>query len=333
MLLPACYENVFAFRPDQSCAAPIVPTSGLYIDDLEGISLRTVGSNGKHTYQNAQAVLNAKTVLALQKTEIWLQSVLQKRGFILPQLQPAANLCSYLSTTQTVAAGARGVTLYRRHGATNLANIYIDKVQYKAKTSGTATLIIQNTDGVTLYTSPANVVTADAPVTFVLLAYFSIDVRVLVITDTEPYDTTCDSSCGCLHSQNTAKHRRAAMYKVVGFDGTNDAASGFGVTVCAAVRCSIQSLMCYILDIIKMPLRLYVGIELLREFRANNAATAQNPAFYTKDIQKETMGIWQKEADYQLSIQIDTILHSLRDYDPYCISCHAPNRITIASLR
>jgi hypothetical protein len=332
-MLPTCYDNVFAFRPDQTCEVPIVPTSGLYIDDLEGISMRAVGSTGKHTYLSAQAALNAKTALALQKGETWLQGVLQKRGYILPQLQPAVNLCKYQTTNSPVDAAARGITLYRTHGATSLANIYIEKAQYKAKTSGAAVLLITDTNGVVIYTSPAQAITADVVATFPLAANYGVDVRVLISTNTEPYDTICNSNCDCLCSRDTTKHRKTAMYKVVGFDGVDDVASGYGVTVCAAVRCNIQALMCYVMDIIKMPLRYFVGIEILKELRANNAATAQAVGFYQKDIQKETINEWQKQADVLLALQVNTILESLKDYDHFCISCHAPNRIFIASLR
>jgi hypothetical protein len=332
-MLPTCYENVFAFRPDQNCKENITPTSGLYIDDLEGVSLRTVGGNGKHTYLSAQAMLNAKTALALQKMEVFINSVLLKRGFMLPQLQPTQNLCSFKTTSQNADAAARGVSLYRTHGATSLANIYVEKATYKAKTSGTATLVIQNTDGVVLYTSTPQIIVADVPFVFSLSASFGVDIRVLVITDTEPYDTQCDTSNDCLCSQNRAKHRKTAMYKVVGHDGTDDAASGYGVTVCAAVRCNVQALMCYILDIIKMPLRYLVGIEIMREFRINNGVTAQATGFYQKDLQAETIKEWQKLADGLLATQVDTILQSLQDYDHYCISCKTPQRIFVSSLR
>ena len=332
-MLPTCYNDIFAFRPDQSCKENITPTSGLYIDDLEGISLRTVGGNGKHTYLSAQSLLNAKTALAMRKMETIVQTAMQRRGFILPQLQPTQNVCSYKTTAQSINGIARGVTLYRMHGATSLANIYVEKVTFKAKTSGTATLTIQNTDGVIIYTSATAAVTADKETVFYIASYFSVDIRVLVITNTEPYDTTCDGSHDCLCSHNTAKHRKTTMYKVVGFDGTDDAASGYGVTVCASVRCNIQALMCYILDIIKMPLYYLVGVEIMKELRIQNGATAQNTAFYQKDLQAETMKDWQKQADQLLTTQMDTILASLRDYDHFCISCHSPNRIFISSLR
>lgn len=333
-MLPACYQDIFAFRPDQSCISAVTPTSGLYIDDLEGISLTTAGGNGKHTYKNAQDLLNAKTALSLQKIEIDLQAVMKKRGYMLPQLQPATNLCKFQTTTQDASSIGRGVTLYRSHGATALSNIYVEKVMYKAKTSGSATLVIQDLYGNVLYISAANAVTADSPLQFLVLGSFAVDVRILVITNTQPYDASCDNNCDCLHNNNH-NHKKgvgAPMYKVVGYDGTDDANSAFGVIVCGAVRCNIQAFVCYILDIIKMPLRYMVGAAILREIRANNGVTAQASGYYQKDIQLETIKDWEAMAQAQLHTQMDTIIQNLTDYDKHCVSCKTPNRIFISSL-
>lgn len=331
--MPTCYENIFAFRPDQTCAAPVVPTSGLYIDDLEGISLLTSEATGKHTYENAQAILNAKTSVALQKIEAWLQQAMMRRGFYLPQQQPAGNVCSYKSSTQPVAGIGRGLTLYRSPNATFLAHLYLNKVTYKAATSGTATLEITDLNGVILFVSAPTPVTANTPLEFVVNAYYSVNVRVVVITDTQPYDTNCEGSCACLCSAARPKHPAQAMYFVKGYDGTGDATTSYGVTVCAALRCSIQALICYVMDYIKTPLLYMTGAEIMREMRALNAPTAQSIGYYAKDVQKETIDRWDKEAMQILATQVDTIIYQLRDLDHYCISCNTPSKIKINSLR
>lgn len=331
--MPTCYQHIFAFRPDQTCAEPIVPTSGLYIDDLEGISLLTSEATGKHTYANAQAILDAKTAVALQKVEAWVQQTMMRRGFYLPQQQPAANVCGYQNTTQAVAGAGRGLTLYRSPQATFLAQLYIAKATYKAATSGTATLEITDLNGVILFVSAPTAVTANKAVEFAVNAYYAVDVRILINTDTEPYDTNCDSHCACLCSAARAKQPAQKMYSVKGFDGTGDASTGFGVTICAALRCNIQSLMCYIMDYIKTPLLYMTGAEIMREMRALNAPTAQSIGYYAKDVQKETIERWEKEATQILATQVDTIIYQLRDLDHYCISCNTPQKIKIASLR
>jgi len=332
-MMPACYENLFAFRPNQTCAIPIVPSSGLYIDDLEGISLMSSSSTGKHTYENAQAVLNAKTYLALQKCESSVQAKLIGRGFMMPQKQPPQNICKYGITSKSISATARGVTLIRSEKASFLSNLYIDTVIFKAATNGTAMLLIQNLEGVVLFASPSYAVTANIPLVIPINAYYAVDVRLLVQTDTMPKDTFCDSHCACLCTIAKKHSHAEQMYKVVGFDGTTDAQSGFGVVVCAALRCNIQALMCYILDIIKMPMLYMVGVEILKEVRQLNAPTAQAIGYYSRDIQKETIVSWQAEADKLLAIQMDTIVYQLRDLDHYCISCNTPSRIKILSLR
>ena len=332
MPTPACYDDLFAFRPDQTCTSPIIPTSGLYIDDLEGISLLSSSSTGKHTYANAQAVLNAKTLLAVQKCESWVQDVLMGRGFIMPQKQVAKNLCSYGTTQAAVSALARGVTLQRSDEATFLGNLYIQNVTYKAGTSGTAMLLIQTISGVTLFASSTTVITANIPAVFNVNAYYAEDVRVLIQTNTAPIDTDCDSSCACLRS--VARHNAKAeqMYHIVGFNGLEQDSNGFGVSVCAALRCNIQALMCYILDVIKMPLLYMVGAEIMKEIRALNAPTAQSVGYYGRDHQKETIVSWEKEAARLLQTQIDTIVYQLKDLDHYCISCNTPQKIKIQSL-
>lgn len=331
--MPTCYQNIFAFRPDQTCAAPIVPTSGLYIDDLEGISLLTTGDTGKHTYANAQAVLNAKTALALQKCETWLQQTMMRRGFYLPQQQPAANVCAYKDSTQEVAGDARGLTLYRNASATFLSQLHLEKVVYKAATSGTATLQITDLNGVVLFTSPLMVVTANKGLEFLINSYYADDVRVLITTNTKPYDTNCGAPCACLYSAARPKSPAQMMYTPKGYDGTGDASTSYGVTVCAALRCNIQSLMCYILDYIKTPLLYMTGVEILQEIRALNAPTAQSAGYYGRDEQKATLERWRKEADAMLATQVDTIIYQLRDLDHYCISCNTPSKIKIISLR
>jgi hypothetical protein len=227
----------------------------------------------------------------------------------------------------------RGVTLLRDANATFLSNLYIDKVSYKAANGGTAFVVVQDLSGIIIFTSPSYIVNANIPLVVSINAYYAIDVRVLVVTNTTPFDTDCSGHCACLCAVSRNNKQGEQMYRITGFDGLADATSGYGVTVCAALRCNIQALMCYILDTIKMPMLYMVGAEILKEVRQLNAPTAQSIGYYSRDIQKETIDAWQKEANRLLSTQVDTIIYQLRELDHYCISCNTPKRIKILSLR
>lgn len=332
-MIPDCYQNVFAFRPNQGCGVSITPTSGLYIDDLEGLSLLTVGGTGKHTYKNQQDLLNAKTVFAIQKSEIWVQDAMTSRGFFMPQKQMVGRVCSYKSTAQSAATATwRGISLYRASAATFLANLYVESVNYKARTSGTAQLQIVDFDGNILYTSTMVVITADVVKVFPINQYYATNVRILIKTNTQPYDTSCDN-CACLCSAARRGYPSQQMYFARGWDGAAESNSGYGVQVCAALRCNVQALMCYLMDILKMPLLYLTGAEIVKEWRQQNAPTAETIGYYAKDEQQRTIERWQKEAFALFQTQVDTVIAQLRELDAYCISCNTPQRIKINSLR
>lgn len=156
--MPACYDNLFAFRAPHDCGTPIVPTSGLYIDD-EAVSLASVSQTGKHTYQDAQQALNAKTQLAFYKTRTQLQSELMRHGFIFKQGGEPPKSCLCATSCARGCGNLSGAQSWSGEKPKNspYSAITVDKIEFVPQADNIALVVeIRDAGGIALWATVVN---------------------------------------------------------------------------------------------------------------------------------------------------------------------------------
>lgn len=138
--MPACYDNLFAFRPPVDCGEPVVPTSGLYVD-TEAVTFASVSQSGRHTFQSAQIALNAKTQEAFYKVRTMLQAELMRYGFVFRQggEPPKSCACGNSCTPKAAWNGEKPKN-------SPYSAIYVDKIAF-TPTATNPSLVVPIRDG------------------------------------------------------------------------------------------------------------------------------------------------------------------------------------------
>lgn len=332
-----CAENLFAFRPNQTCLnEAVTPKSGMYIDDMEGISLASMSQLGKHTYTTAQQALESKTNEAVGWLFVSLQSELLRLGYVVPQQEPPIAYGAYLDTTAAPSLLPRGMVVQRMSGCSPLSVLYVQSIQYKGAASENVTIEIRSFQGGVLgavldtFTVFAN---ADLGATVMVDKYYSVDVAIVSTPSGAPYNT--GDACGCVQlcaRHGAALHRHKSLH-ISGYDGTAiEKCNTYGITICATAVCYLPAVICHVLPTLYFSLRYRVAELLLSELAALSAPTDYTAGFINTEQLSALRKNYNKKADEAQRIAIYSMVENLRRTDKLCISCDNPAAVKIKSM-
>lgn len=331
-----CAQNIFAFRPNQECAQgeQTVPKSGLYIDDVEIISLASMSQMGKHTYKNAQEALQSKTNLAVGEQVVLLQKEMLKHGYVMPQQQPVSRYGKYSNTTAAPSMQARGLTVCRLRNCSSLSVLYLQSLTYKGAASETVTIEIRAYHngilGAVLNSYTVTAV-ADIPVTVVLDKHYSVDVAIVAQPAGAPYDTKEACACMCQTQTKGYKSYQYDTLKIEGWDGTEQADSTFGISICAASVCHLPTLICRVLPTLYTALYYRTAYLLLVELTSVSAPTDQTAGFINHEQATIAANRYHKMSSDARETAVLSMINNLHRQDNFCISCDNPASIKIVS--
>lgn len=329
-----CTLNLFAFRPNQTCiqGEEVAPKSGLYIDDEGAISLSSMSQLGKHTYKTAQEALNSKTHLAVLDMLTELQAELMRHGYIVPQMQMPNRVGCYTAKKEAASASERGIIVKRSGSCSRFSVLYLESITFKGDATELVTVTIrkyENGTPTTILDSYTLSVPADGIATLPIDKYYNSSVAILVTAAGQPYET--DKGCDCICNVTPRGYKENKL-NTWGWDGTSEAKSTYGVTICAAVRCHLPSAICYLLPLLYSALY-YKTIEmLLSELLAYNAPTDYTAGYVATDPLRGLKKEYSERAERARIAAVAAAVQSLRNADMYCISC-APSAPRIKSLR
>jgi hypothetical protein len=332
-----CAENLFAFRPNQTCLnEAVTPKSGLYIDDLEFISLAAMSQLGKHTYATAQQALESKTNEAINWLHVSLQSQLLQLGYVVPQQEPPVAYGNYLDTLASPSLQPRGMVVQRMSGCSPLSVLYIQSVQYKGAASENITIQIRSFQGGVLgavldsFTVFAN---ADLGATVLVDKRYSVDVAIVSTPSGAPYNT--GDACGCIQlcaRHGAALHRHKSL-TISGYDGAAiEKSNTYGITICAAVQCYLPAVICHVLPTLYFSLRYRVAELLLGELAALSAPTDFTASFINTEQLAALRKNYADKADKAEKVAIYSMIENLRRTDKLCISCDNPAAVKVKSM-
>ena len=331
-----CAQNLFAFRPNQECAQgeQIAPKSGLYIDDVEIISLASMSQIGKHTYQNAQQALQSKTNLAVGELVTLLQGEMLKYGYVMPQQEPVNRYGKYASTIAAPSMQARGLTVRRLRNCSSLSVHYLQSISYKGAATETVTIQIRayhnGVLGAVLDSYSVDVL-ADIVSVVVVDKHYSVDVAIVVQAAGAPYDTKEACACMCQTQTQGYKTYRHDTLKIEGWDGSGEAESTYGVSICAASVCHLPTLICRVLPTMYTALYYRTAYLLLVELTSVSAPTDQTAGFLNHEQAVIATNRYHKMSSTARETAVLSMINNLHRQDSFCISCDNPNSIKIVS--
>lgn len=328
-MLSPTQDNCFAdyVKIRQLCSDETASKSGLYIEDLEGISLKTAAMSAGSFHQNAADLVKNKHKTAFEQYKAMLLNVMSKSGYGLGLRGKAEEFCSIRKTdTNTPAPIQRGLRVSRIRNVTPHSCFFVETVYIRTVTSGPALLTISDRFGIVLHTQTVTLIpnagqaVAVNKEIFADIFYITLDNTNIVTYKSDCLQSGCCNSCNQLACEDV---------QVSGWDGYNRVNNGFGLAVRGAIRCSFDLLACSLLDGLKMPFLWLLGAEVLKE-----SASSERTNYFTihgKEWALEKIEEWTAKAEKQIINTLFPMLELLNREDPYCVQCGGVNTARVYS--
>lgn len=308
-------QNIIGIRDYKNCDNPL---SGLYINDIEGISLKTLSAvtNSEHEsgYQFAKDIINRAVRIVVEDF----------KQFIFPQY----NFNSVVASTETghfdspfeynsKSATSRGVCITRGH--TKLGRIFISKVDVLVQDSGVIDLMIEDGNDIIHYTvnATANVIETIFP------EYQCQHDEVYIYFD----QTNFRTSKGDLHHSNLhlgcrscSGNWRTHIYSR-GYNGVSCDSNMYGINTVASLRCDETELICAVIDRMYYLMWIKSGIEFYKERLISGRL---NPiVMFSREIAEAAISRLEQDYDVKYKIFCKSIQKYLSQFKDICLTCNA----------
>ena len=311
ILRDGCYTDV----DDNSIPTPD-PTSGLFVEDLEGLSVENVASITPEKLISATNTVIEKLYFAANVVESRLRGILQARGLQLNTVNRNYTACSVTEDTYGAQPYDKGVYISKNWLQSEMSSIWVEAVKFKAVNSGNTTIRVKNSNGDVLFSKTISVnagVETQTPVR----KYFRENVIIVTVDSTNIglYTYTCDGSTSCKPCASKNEY-----LSIQGWSGTNVTEIGF-LSVCLRLDCTDTDIICQFLDRdgVAMSILYQLGVEIAKEWaspnnRLNIIKTHGEEWAVTKS------GDWESISIEHLDNEIDSIMQLMKA-DDFCYNC------------
>lgn len=313
--IPTCYVDFITVR--QACN-PITPTSGLNIENLPGISVRSASKIATAKHQNGVDLIDDKVISAIQFLESEVQERLMYLGYEMPSVPITRHFCGLeKKTTIAPAPLKRGIVVQRNNFTSPFSVTYIEQIYVKTDTTKTATIEIQDKLGNVLQSYTASLLANELTT---IDANFSTDVNDIRIvmdnTTCSVYQAKCNNGTCCNWQTDKKKWN---FFNVLGFDGQRCDTKAYGIGILGGIRCDIQQLMCFMLPFIRYAVLYKAGSMILQELLASDRLNTVIVA--NKEWAMETIPMWEQIVTEKLDAVVPAAMKQLKKKDMYCITC------------
>ena len=313
-----CFDDFILFRA--SCEGDKESTSGLYAEDLPGLSVQNVADIAGDKWKNYNDFLARKVEFAARLT---IETALG----LIPNLRfnPVTRRHSFGCLTKTYLPFTpfeRGVLLKRKDHAATFT--FIERVSVLSNTTEDKNIKVTTYEGATNY-----------PISLIAGEIISVDInqRVNPIAAKITMDNTdvsvsnsnisisghdedceiCDSCCD--------------DFFVSGWDGVKETSKSYGLKVEASVRCDKELFFCAIKDFFKFAILYKTGAEIVKEIGVGDRLNWLT-LYGTNELMtlKSEWGAAWKE---HLKVEIDSLENYLKSINCPCFDCIATQLVTI----
>lgn len=314
-----CFENFILSQ--QICTdegETLSPSSGLYIENLEGISIQTAAAIADGKYKTGRALIAAKVEFALKKLKVDVEKCLTSRSVKFTGAQTFSPKCKFTKDCHETTAAERGLML-SQNVASKYTAIRFDKILIQSCNEvDNVDVVLCDGYGVEIKRWTINLkanrtypINAQGIKITTNTAYISIaDERV------KPAVTVCGANCGC--SKTGVISRR-------GYDDTGETDSTFGVAVCGAVVCCFDTLFCEYLQDFKWAALYAAGIEILKEFGSSDRLNYVT--CYGVEWAEIKLIEWENERKKYLACACEKMAMELLSKNDFCVACCAPVQV------
>lgn len=315
-----CLQNAIGIS--QSCGNGTYPFG--YIDELDGISLKSLSSVEGGKYLSAQRMINEKLQIVGSKMK-------EKLGMLLGDtiIEQSVQSIIPIQFSEDVLTGAYGTPGLRiEKKPTTLTNLYVPRFYFKSQTA-VEDLEVTISDG---NQSVVHLVTADANEEVAIECNFSSSNLVVSITydaanpsqtvepytgNISPYTTYgCDGCIDCGGCNGLGNFYLKMVS--IDFDG-EERSKYYGLRADVQMTCDVEKMICIMAPKNTWIFKYMVGVEVALESIATDRMNFF--AINSKDWWKEAAQRWQWEADRLFDQNGPSILKMLQKSDSQCFTC------------
>jgi len=308
---PNCLDN-YIISLNGCYPEGTVPTSGYYLENLEGLTINNVAAVSSEALISATATVREKMYFAADVVEKRLKAVLNARGIKLNSIGSLYSVCQVSNSIDIPVAANRGIKVSKKWISSPQSRIYVDSVRFKSTVDASSTIYVTDYAGNILF-SQAVTVFADTEMHIFVKKFFNEDVILITIdtTNVAPYLYTCNAASNC-------KPCGDMVLNVEGWNGVSASASGY-LGACVRVDCVDTDIICQFLDRLGMTILYQTGVQILKEWvspnnRLNLIKTHGNEWANIK------IGEWENASIEALDNEIDNIIQLL-ETDRFCYRC------------
>ena len=324
--MKTCLENYIILKNGcylDSSNLPIVtpvPTSGLYIENLEGLTLENIANITSEYLVSATNTVTEKLSFAAEIVEKRLKAVLNANGLKLNKIGTKYSVCSLTSNFAAPVAKNLGIRISKKWLSSTQSKIYVDSIQAKSATTGNAQIRVFDITQTLIYTQDI-VLVADTVQSFSLKQHFDSDIIYVTISaDTVSlYQYSCSTATNCKPCGD--------MYLEV--TGWEDSGTAIGyLSACVRLDCTDKDILCQFLDRLGFAILYQTGVEILKEWTSpNNRINIIKTHGSEWAIKK--LSEWESLSIEYLDNEIDNIIDILKQ-DKFCLNCE--NRIRMIPI-
>ena len=318
-----CLTDYIGISPI-TCGVSTPSKSGLYVTDLEGISLNmaskivTEDRNGAALLQRK---INFATGLVLNDLTKYLTPYFQMNR-VLDVVKSGIFTGKYLEPVSL----ERGLVITFDPTATGTLGLRILTVQILTQSTVIGALL-KITDGTTTYQypvnlTPGNIVTFTIPnggfTTFASSVYITLD-NVNISVDEGSFATSTSGGCRC--QSKTSNAITLNNVQVYGWNGISaESNRSFGMTVTFQLECSFDRYICALIPNMSYLFLYRSGIEIIKEQltteRINEMITPMK-----RDMAGYILEKWEKQYDCDYKAFVQSIRQLVSSMKDGCVDC------------
>lgn len=313
-----CHKNFICARTTCAGVDTVKPTSGLYIDDLPGLSTQALTGIEPGKYQSAATMLEEKVRVACDKVFDLARAVVEP--YLREHVSVEAGEIGQYDDPVTYAAGSaaeRGVRVKLDGGI--LMRMLIPRVWIQAE-DDVDDLEVKVYDGSVLTRHKVDLV---AGVRLALDLHLLAEARTVEVivadnrfkpatgdTDSTTYFSTC-VTCG---GRSTYEHLAGTGM----LDG-DEVTALQGIAVQVIASCNLEAAVCMLLKRLKWVVLYQLGIECLEEWLATQRFNFLG--IHGKKWAQDTLPRWQREVADRIDAEKYSLTNLLKKLTPECMTC------------
>jgi hypothetical protein len=297
-----------------TCLPDVQPTSGFWLDNLEGMSVDNVAAIAPEKLHTAANVVSEKLLFAGQIVQNRLRGAIEEAGVVLNRKGKLYDVCKLGTTTLSPTVADVGIKISKKWLSSPLAKIYVKSVRLQSATTGVTTIKISDVYGVVLWSKEVTL-PAGQTINVQVNKQFGEDIIFVTAdaTNVELFAWDCNEKTEC----RPCVHKEQYL-NIEGWNGNAYSPVGY-LSACVSLDCSDSEVLCLFLDRMGLAILHQLGVEILKEWASpNNRLNIIKT--HGEEWAKEKRAEWERYSIEYMMNEMQNVLQELKT-DKFCYNC------------